>query len=124
MTKKRKIKEITLAGLGGLGIGLANGIFGGGGGMLCVPLLEKGLRENTKTAHATAILIILPITVVSAIVYIANGYFVWQATWITSLAVVVGGIFGALLLKVLPEKLVGLVFAVIMIIAGIKMATG
>ena len=51
-----------------------SGFFGGGGGMLCVPLLQfRGL--DVKRAHATALIVILPLCIVSAAIYIANGYF-------------------------------------------------
>ena len=55
-------------------VGLISGFFGGGGGMLCVPLLQlRGLP--VKQAHATALIVILPLCIVSAAIYIANGYF-------------------------------------------------
>ena len=48
--------------------GVCNGLFGSGGGMIVVPFLQKnGL--DTKMAHATAIFVILPLTVVSIIRY-------------------------------------------------------
>lgn len=106
---------------GGLAIGFVNGFFGGGGGMLCVPLLEKLLKEETKRAHATAILIILPISIVSAIIYIINGFFSPLDTIIAGTGVLAGGIAGALLLKILPPKVIGTIFALMMIGVGIKM---
>ncbi len=130
MKKKRKIKEnkkpataknVVCSVAGGAGVGFLNGFFGGGGGMLCVPLLNKLLKEETKTAHATAILIILPICIVSAVIYVWNGYFEGLPTLYTGIGVVAGGIAGALLLKVLPAKAVSVVFALLMIAAGIKM---
>ena len=90
--------------------------------MLCVPLLEKILHEPTKKAHATAILIILPISIASAVMYIINGYFSLSGTLSVSAGVVGGGITGALLLKKLPSFVIGIIFAVIMIAVGIKLA--
>ena len=107
---------------GGLLIGFINGFFGGGGGMLCVPLLEKVLAEPTKKAHATAILVILPVSVASAIVYAVSGSFSWLPVLTVSGGVLAGGIAGALLLKKLPAFIVGIVFAVLMIAAGVKLA--
>lgn len=105
-----------------LAIGAVNGLFGGGGGMLCVPLLQKVLHLETKKAHATAILLILPITIGSAIAYGLNGYFEFSPITFISIGVLVGGVAGALLLKILPEQIVGIVFAILMIIAGVKLA--
>lgn len=107
---------------GGIGVGFVNGFFGGGGGMLCVPLLDKVLGEKTKTAHATAMLIILPISVASAVTYAANGYFDLKTTLIVGGGVIAGGIAGALLLKKLSSGVVGIIFALLMIAAGVKLA--
>lgn len=102
-------------------IGFVNGFFGGGGGMLCVPLLEKILGEETKRAHATAILVILPISIASAVTYLFRGYFSLPVMLGTSGGVVTGGVLGALLLKKLPAFAVGMVFAVMMIAVGVRL---
>ena len=107
---------------GGMGVGFANGFFGGGGGMLCVPLLDKVLKEQTKVSHATAMLIILPISIASAITYVANGYFDLKMTLIVGGGVIAGGIAGALLLKKLRSGVIGIIFAVLMVAAGVRLA--
>ena len=121
MVLKKGVERTVKIG-GGLLVGFVNGFFGGGGGMLCVPLLEKALDEPTKKAHATAILIILPISIASAITYIASGYFSLFGALATGGGVVAGGIIGALLLKKLPPFAVGITFAVMMIGVGVRLA--
>lgn len=118
---KKYVKNSIMV-LGGIGVGFANGFFGGGGGMLCVPLLDKALKEQTKVSHATAMLIILPISVASAITYVANGYFDWKMTLIVGGGVIAGGIAGALLLKKLRSGVIGIIFAVLMVAAGVRLA--
>ena len=108
--------------LGGGAIGFINGFFGGGGGMLCVPLYNKILKRATKQSHATAIAVILPISIASAITYIIGGSFDLKSALITSAGVVAGGIAGALLLKKLNSAAVAVIFALIMIAAGVKLA--
>ncbi len=108
--------------LGGGAIGFANGFFGGGGGMLCVPLLEGPLGEPTKTAHATAMLIILPISLASAVTYALSGSVDVGLCVKVGIGVIAGGIAGALLLKKLNSTAVSIVFALIMAAAGIRMA--
>ena len=55
--KRTEVKSIVC----GAATGAANGLFGGGGGMIAVPLLRaQGLEE--KRAHATAIAVILPVS--------------------------------------------------------------
>ena len=45
----------------GLFVGFINGFFGGGGGMIVVPILTFGLGLADKQAHATAIFTIFNI---------------------------------------------------------------
>ena len=71
-------------------VGIANGLFGGGGGMLAVPLLKKfGYAE--KMAHATAILVILPVCLFSVALYFAQGFYDFAVLIPTSLGVTAGG---------------------------------
>lgn len=105
-------------------IGCVNGFFGGGGGMLCVPFLEKAVKLPTKKAHATAIAVIAPITLFSACVYLFKGAAPFPQLWYVTGGVLVGGIAGALLLKKLPSWLVGGIFSLMMIAAGIKLIIG
>ncbi len=119
MNKKAE-KAVMIAG-GGI-IGFINGFFGGGGGMICVPLLQKALKRDTKASHASAIAIILPISVVSAITYIIGGSFDLWVTVKAGVGVIVGGILGALLLKKLNSGIVNVVFSLLMIAAGVKLA--
>ena len=99
-------------------IGAANGFFGGGGGMLAVPLLERmGLPE--QKAHATAILVILPISAFSFVLYAFRGFAELSVLIPTSLGVTVGGLLGAKILNLLPEKIIALAFAGLQAFAGL-----
>ena len=102
---------------GGL-VGAANSLFGGGGGMIAVPLLTKtGLDE--KTAHATAILVILPVSLFSFILYAIRGFYEPSVLVPTAIGVSVGGALGAKLLGKLPTKTVNLIFALLQLLAGV-----
>ena len=112
--KKLAIKRI---GLGTL-VGAANSLFGGGGGMIAVPLLTTtGMQE--KQSHATAILVILPISLFSFILYTFRGYFDGGVLIPTALGVTVGGALGAKLLNSIPTKTVQVLFAILQFIAGV-----
>ena len=117
----KKITEKIVRTFGGAAVGFVNGFFGGGGGMLLVPLLEKALGYETKRAHATALFIILPISVASAVTYIIYGYADWPAAGWISAGVVAGGAAGALLLKKLNPTVVGVLFSLLMLSAGVKL---
>lgn len=114
-------KENLYAALTGVLAGLANGLFGGGGGMIVVPMLVFLLKMPPKNAHATAILIILPLSLLSGLFYAAFGDFRWQVGLPVTVGVVIGGTLGALLLKKMSSKWVIIVFSAVMAAAGIKM---
>ena len=99
-------------------VGVANSVFGGGGGMLAVPLLQKnGYAE--KCAHATAILVILPVSVFSFLLYALRGLYDTSVLVPTAIGVTAGGFLGAKLLGALPTKTVNLVFAFLQAVAGV-----
>lgn len=107
--------------LASLFVGFINGFFGGGGGMVCVPMLEKFLNIPSKKAHATAIAVIVPLSLISSVIYVLKSQVDFgQVLWI-SIGVCVGGFLGAILLKNINSKVLRVIFALIMMAAGIKM---
>lgn len=105
---------------GGALLGAINGLFGGGGGMLAVPLLAaEGLKP--VRAHATAIAVILPVSLVSGIVYALHGFTPLHVLLPTALGVIFGGYLGAKLLGILPERAVMAIFSLLMVAAGVRM---
>ena len=100
---------------------ILSGVFGGGGGMIAVPLLNSLLQKPTNVSHATAILVILPISFASGIMYLFNGYFDAELFIAVGLGVLAGGFFGAELVGKLSAGSITLIFAIIMFAAGIKM---
>ena len=116
-TKKQKLWLI----LSGGAIGLLNGFFGGGGGMICVPILQKVLGLDAKQSHATAIAVIFPLSLISAFVYVINGYISSFPLLSGGLGVVLGGITGSFALKFLPPKAIRIIFAIIMFVGGVRL---
>ena len=117
---RKRTKNILSAAFG-LCIGFINGFFGGGGGMLAVPYLQRVLKKPTKVAHATAILIILPVSAVSAAVYIWAHKFDRNTVLPAGAGVLAGGLLGALLLSKMSGGAIRTVFAVVMIAAGCRL---
>ncbi len=101
--------------------GVANGLFGGGGGMVAVPLMTHFMKTESKISHATALLVILPITAVSAAVYAVNGRADASVILPVSIGTVIGGIVGAFALKKLKTETVTKLFAAVMLFAGVKL---
>ena len=107
--------------LAGLFIGAVNGLFGAGGGMLAVPCLTYIGSLDEKSAHATAIALILPLCLVSSIAYGVGASFENGVILPTVLGVTIGGILGACLLKKLSSNVVSFIFYALMLFAGLKM---
>lgn len=106
--------------ISGVAVGVLNGLFGAGGGMVAVPLLKKnGLSE--QKAHATSISVILPLSILSAFLYMRSGHTNFQEVWPYIPGGIVGGIAGALSLKKIPSKWLRKAFAIFMIYAAVRM---
>ena len=101
--------------------GFINGFLGGGGGVLIVTLLLAVVKLHQKHAQATALLVILPLTVVSAVVYLIRGNVDWEPTLWATLGVVVGGVVGALLLSKIKGNVAKIIFALVLVAGGVKM---
>ena len=96
-------------------------MFGSGGGLIAVPLLEKLLKVEAKKAHATSISIILPLSIVSAFLYLSHGHL----DILTALKYVpfgiIGAIVGSCLLKKFSNKVLKKTFGALLILAAIRM---
>ena len=101
--------------------GAVNGLFGGGGGMVAVPLLKNMLGYEDKQAHATAICIIAAVCAASAIVYIINGYAALDVIIPAAAGSVAGGMVGAYSLDKCPKTIINYIFIALMFAAGVRM---
>lgn len=104
--------------------GFLNGLFGSGGGVAVVPLLQNLNIEPVK-AHATSIAIILPLTVFSAISYYINGVKIntYELMFLIPFGLI-GAFIGAKLLSKIKNSLIQKIFSVIIIISGLRMIMG
>lgn len=102
-------------------VGFINGFWGGGGGMICVPLLIHSLKVPEKKAHATTLLIMLPLCITSLIIYLVNGEMNYSDAIKITIGFIVGGIVGALILKKISNVWLGIIFSIIIMAGGIKM---
>lgn len=118
--KKKNVK----AAFCGAAVGAVNGLFGGGGGMVAVPLLTDVLGYGAKQAHATAICVIAPVCLVSLASYLFNGYIDLSVVIPAAIGNIAGGLLGARLLGKIPETALKIMFFAIMITAGIRMIAG
>ena len=104
----------------GIAVGVVNGLMGAGGGMIAVPLLKKTGLDQRK-AQANAIAVILPISVVSCVMYLIRG----SVSFADALPFIPGGIIGTVLgtflLSKIPTNILKKIFAAFMIWAGVRL---
>ena len=117
---KRGIVKRMMLVASGVGIGVLNGLLGGGGGMIAVPVLRHFCGLPTKKAHATAIAVMLPLSVASAVVYTLGGVYEVQVGILSAASVTLGGAMGALALSRLNRIAVAILFFAVMTAAGVQ----
>lgn len=105
----------------GLAAGLCNGLFGAGGGMITVLALKSALKLEPKRAHATALCVMLPLSVVSVTVYILSGAVPIREALFTAPALTVGSLIGARLLGKISRLWLNRLFSLLMLAAAIKL---
>lgn len=105
-------------------IGFVNGLFGGGGGMILVPYLNKTLKLEQKKSQATALFVILPLSIISAIVYMTRQAIDFSVGWPVIIGIVIGGVIGAVALKKLRNNTLQILFVILMIVSGVWMLVG
>ena len=113
-------KPIKLIGIG-LITGVVNGLFGSGGGTLVVSALVFLLGVEDYKAHATAISIILPLSIISTFIYFKNNIIKFDIAIIITLGGVLGSFIGAKILKKVPTPILRKIFGILIIITSLRM---
>ncbi len=103
-------------------IGIVNGFFGAGGGLVCVPLLNNSGMER-KQSHANAVAVIFPITLISAVGYLLQGKVTVGEALIYIPTGLIGAAVGTFILKKISPNLIKKVFGIFMVWAGWRLIT-
>lgn len=88
--------------------------------MIAVPLLRKS-DISQKDAHASAVAVILPLTVISSALYLYKGYVEISDALPFIFYGLIGAVIGSVALKKVPSTLLKRIFGIFMIYAGIRM---
>ena len=107
--------------LWGIPVGFLNGFFASGGGIIAVLILQKFFDLDEKKAHATSIMIILPLTFAGVLIYTMSGFSDMPVILKASSTAALGALVGAKLLSRLSGRFIRIGFGVVMIIAAGKM---
>ena len=97
-------KKRSGAALSGAAAGVANRLFGAGGGMVLLPLLSRLTELDGHECFASCVCIILPLSLVSAGVYALRGGSFAMESVPYLIGGALGGVIAGLLLKRLPTK--------------------
>ena len=109
--------------LSGAAAGLANGLFGAGGGMLLLPLLSRTTDLKQQELFACSVCIILPLCLVSAGVYLLRGGSFLAEAVPYLIGGTAGGVIAGLTLKKLPTKWLHRALGVFILWGGIRLLT-
>jgi len=104
----------------GLLVGFLAGLFGAGGGMLAVPAL-KWLGLDEAHAHASSLAVMLPLSALSAALYMNAGSLELSAMWEYWPGGIIGAIVGALLLPRLKAAYIRRIFAVLVLLCAARL---
>lgn len=106
--------------LAGAAAGLANGLFGGGGGMVLVPLLQRWGGLEGRRLYATCVGVIFPVCLVSAGVYLLRGGLSLSVALPYLCGGLVGGIVGGRLYGRVSVGLLKWLFAAFLCYGGVR----
>ena len=114
---------LLLAGLVAFGVvtGVAAGILGVGGGILMVPFLTLVAGMPQHAAEATSLLVVLPTAVVASLVLQRRGIGDLGVALRFGVVGALGAAAGALLALALPGRSLRVVFAVFLMLVGLRL---
>ena len=100
--------------------GLANGLFGGGGGMVFLPILSRFGSLEQRKLYATCVGVIFAVCLVSAAVYLLRGSVPLSQAAPYRAAGLVGGLIGGKLYGRVSTTFLKWLFAAFLFYAGVK----
>lgn len=107
--------------LSGTAAGAANGLFGAGGGMLLVPLMRRQKLLEDRELFASAIAIMLPISLVSFVVYYLRGTVDLTAALPYLLGGLAGGLLGGVFYRKVPTTFLHKALGIFILWGGIRL---
>lgn len=114
------LKKWFISGATGIFSGFLNGLFGSGGGMVAVPMLKKsGL--SVKEAHATSLMMMAALSVLSTALYISEGRLSFSDGGKFIPGGILGSLFGSLIFKKLPSGIIKKLFGGFVIFSALRM---
>ena len=105
----------------GLVIGVLLGLLGGGGSILAVPALVYGAGEPLARAVPASLLVVGISSATALLPRLRSGQIRWRIALVFGTAGMLAAFAGAAVNRLLPEQVILLGFAAVMVAAGIRM---
>ena len=121
VTETRSRPSIAPAVAVGLGAGFLSGLFGVGGGILVVPALVLLLKFDQRLANGTSLGAVLPISISSLITYWTHDNVDWHMVLWLATGAIAGALIGTKLIHILPKKVLGYLFAMMLLITAARL---
>nr|WP_090277449.1 sulfite exporter TauE/SafE family protein [Mycolicibacterium komanii] len=102
-------------------IGVLLGLLGGGGSILAVPALVYGIGLGVEEAIPISLIVVATASAVGALPKIRTGHVRWRMAGIFAVAGIPAAVIGSAISRQLPPPVLLIGFAVVMVVAGIRM---
>ena len=107
----------------GLLIGLCNALFGAGGGLLAVPFFKRqGIAQ--REAQTLSLAVTVPLSAISAAVYLGSGFVTLSDALRFCPSGLLGAAVGTLVLPRVKNRVLQLLFALLLLWAGVRLLAG
>ncbi|NBK79453.1 sulfite exporter TauE/SafE family protein [bacterium D16-76] len=100
--------------------GFANGFFGTGGGLFLVPLLTRWAHMEQRSAFATSVAVVLPLSLASAAIYFFKGALDFSTCWPYLAGGFLGGLISGSIFKKVPLGFLRRAFGAFILYGGIR----
>lgn len=117
MTRQRLVRSIVV----GVLAGFLAGLFGVGGGILMVPALVMVMHMDQRLSHGTSLAAVVPIALSSTLSYSLAGEVDWPVVACLAIGAIAGAVVGTHLLGVLPQKVLGYAFALLLVLTAARL---
>lgn len=114
------MREKWTARIAGGAAGFANGLFGGGGGMVFLPVVSRWGNLSARKRYATCVGVIFPVCLVSAAVYLWHGGVSLSEAWPYLAGGLIGGWLGGKLYNRVSTKFLKWLFAAFLVYGGVN----
>lgn len=101
--------------------GIISGFFASGGGLILVPAFVYFFKLNEKQSRATSIFAVLPMVIISGILYNSGTEFDWTMGIKCAIGGIIGGFIGAKLLNKASPIILKILFIIFLLYTSIRM---